>query len=218
MAWSIFGKKKEKKKPNEELEQMHRTLEILEKRERVLQKKIDQEVEKAKACLAKKNKSGAMVAMKRKKAYESQIERLNNQRFNIEQIQMKLEEATIDMETFNAQRNGAEAIKGVYGNTTASKVDEDMDKVRDTIEDANEIGQAISESFGFGMEMDEDDVMDELNMLEQEELDKQMLDMNNVPSHQVESKQKAPSSTEPEKQKQPAVDDELAALEAELNG
>eukprot|EP00761_Pharyngomonas_kirbyi_P011346 gb/GECH01011371.1/.p1 GENE.gb/GECH01011371.1/~~gb/GECH01011371.1/.p1 ORF type:complete len:228 (+),score=78.38 gb/GECH01011371.1/:1-684(+) len=226
MAWSIFGKKKKEKNPNEEIDKLHRTLEMLDKRERVLQKKIDQETDKAKQCLSKKNKSGAMVAMKRKKAYEEQVSRLNNQRFNIEQMQMKLEEATINMETYSAQRNGSQAIKGIYGNMTASKVDEEMDNVRDTFEDANEIGNAISESFDTGMGMDEDDLEDELNNLEQETLDEQMLNMksgSNVPSHDVKSKegskQQSEQSGESEQQEQKPsnVDDELAALEADLN-
>jgi charged multivesicular body protein 4A/B len=55
--------------------------------------------------------------MKKKKTYEQQLERLNAQQMNMETMLMKLEEATIDMETLKSQKKGADTIKKIYGKT-----------------------------------------------------------------------------------------------------
>lgn len=117
MSWfsNIFGGKKEKPaNPNDAIQKTNTHVELLQKREKLLQKKIDEEVNKAKEYLKKGNKSAAALCMKRKKAYEQQIERLNNQMMNMTNISMKLEEAAMDVEHINAQQDAAKALKKIY--------------------------------------------------------------------------------------------------------
>lgn len=54
------------------VEQMQSTLEMLEKKERLLQKRAEQEVAKAKEYSRAKNKSAALACLKKKKLYEQQ--------------------------------------------------------------------------------------------------------------------------------------------------
>ena len=56
-----------------------------------------------------------------------------------------------------------------------------MDDIRDQMDVANEISNAISQPVGFGMEFDEDELNEELERLEQEELDSQLLDTKPTP-------------------------------------
>lgn len=51
-----------------------------------------------------------------------------------------------------------------------------MDDIRDQMDIANEISDAISRPVGMGEELDEDELLNELEELEQEELDAKMLD------------------------------------------
>jgi charged multivesicular body protein 4A/B len=51
-----------------------------------------------------------------------------------------------------------------------------MDDIRDQMDLANEISEAISQPVGFGTEFDEDELNQELEDLEQEELDSKLLD------------------------------------------
>jgi charged multivesicular body protein 4 len=53
-----------------------------------------------------------------------------------------------------------------------------MDDIRDQMDLANEISEAISQPVGFGVEFDEDELNQELEDLEQEELDAKLLDTN----------------------------------------
>ena len=45
---------------------------------------------------------------------------------------------------------------------------------------ANEIAEAISNPVGFGSAIDDDDLLAELNALEQEELDKQLIEVSHT--------------------------------------
>ena len=51
-----------------------------------------------------------------------------------------------------------------------------MDDIRDQMDLANEISDAISQPVNFGVEFDEDELNEELELLEQEELDAKLLD------------------------------------------
>lgn len=51
-----------------------------------------------------------------------------------------------------------------------------MDDIREQMDLANEISDAISQPLNFGAEMDEDELNQELELLEQEQLDSQLLD------------------------------------------
>lgn len=57
----------------------------------------------------------AMMALKRKKAYEAQVQKLSGARMTIEQQLMMIEGATVNLETINAMREGASALQGVHG-------------------------------------------------------------------------------------------------------
>lgn len=63
------------------------------------------------------------------------------------------------------------------------KVDETMDSIREQMDVANEISEAISNPVGMGATIDEDELQAELEALEQEELDDRLKGANHVPSH-----------------------------------
>jgi len=63
----LFGKKKTAPPPKESIAKLRETLEMLEKREQYLQKKIDGQVAEAKKFMQQKNKkSGSYVYQKKK--------------------------------------------------------------------------------------------------------------------------------------------------------
>ncbi|CAO3595200.1 unnamed protein product [Absidia cylindrospora] len=151
----------------------------------------------------------ALMALKRKKAFEVNIEKINGARMTIETQMMAIENANVNLETMGAMRAGAEAMKNIHGSMDIDKVDATMDDIRDQMDVANEISDAISRPVGMGEELDEDDLLNELEELEQEELDAKMLETPapavytpNVPTH------------EPERHKTRVEDDEEEELEA----
>ncbi|KAI9140920.1 Snf7-domain-containing protein [Paraphysoderma sedebokerense] len=176
----LFGRSKPKAAPKDAIIKLRETLEMLEKREKYLQTKIDNELKIAKTN-ATKNKRAALMALKRKKQYEGQIDKISGARMTIETQVMTIENANVNLEAMNAMKSGADAMKHIHGAMDINKVDATMDEIRDQMDLANEISDAISQPVGFGLDMDEDELAAELELLEQEELDSKLLDMDTVP-------------------------------------
>ncbi|KAJ3003968.1 ESCRT-III subunit protein snf7 [Thoreauomyces humboldtii] len=161
--------------PKDAIVRLRESLEMLEKREKYLQTKIDVELKSAKLNV-NKNRRMAMQNLKRKKAFEDQINKIMGARMTLEQQVMAIENANVNLETMNAMKAGAEAMKQIHGHLDINKVDATMDDIREQMDLANEISDAISQPVNFGVEYDEDELNDELELLEQEDLDARLLD------------------------------------------
>ncbi|CDS14366.1 hypothetical protein LRAMOSA06535 [Lichtheimia ramosa] len=172
---NLFGKAKSKTSAKDAIYKLRETLDMLEKRQAFLEAKANNELKTAKVN-ATKNRRVALLALKRKKAYETNIEKINGARMTIETQMMAIENANVNLETMGAMRAGAEAMKNIHGSMDINKVDTTMDDIRDQMDIANEISDAISRPVGMGEELDEDELLNELEELEQEELDAKMLD------------------------------------------
>lgn len=229
MNW--FGKKKEKapqptttssssavrvSDPTTTILKIRESIETQEKREVHLQKKIDSLTADAKAKLAKKDKKGALFAMKRKKMYEAEIDKIENVKMTLETQVMNLESAAQNAETFKAMKSGTDAMKQVRQDVGIENVDDMMDDIKEEMDMANEISNAIAAPVD-PFAHDEDDLLAELEgeMREDEtaELEAQLtapatndpaVDLPSVPDG------KLPSLTTPEE------DEDLKKLEAEL--
>eukprot|EP00301_Raphidiophrys_heterophryoidea_P003217 c11461_g1_i1.p1 GENE.c11461_g1_i1~~c11461_g1_i1.p1 ORF type:complete len:237 (-),score=74.97 c11461_g1_i1:241-903(-) len=183
---NLFGSKKksqqqqQKSTPQDAIQRLMVALDNLEKRESFLQKKIDNELTTAKKLIAAKNKNGAKMALKRKKMYEVQIEKINGTRMTIENQKMALESANFNLDVLQAMSQGAAALQAVNANMTLDAVDDTMDKIQEQMDVANEIADAISQPMG-GMDYD-DDLEKELADLEAEGLDETLLSVQNAPA------------------------------------
>ncbi|KAI9276210.1 Snf7-domain-containing protein [Sporodiniella umbellata] len=212
----FFGKAKSKTTAKDAIYKLRETLDMLEKRQSFLEIKAENELKTAKLN-ATKNRRVALMALKRKKAYEGNIEKINGARMTIETQMMAIENANVNLETMGAMRAGAEAMKNIHGSMDIDKVDSTMDDIRDQMDIANEISEAISRPVGASDELDEDELLNELEELEQEELDAKMLETPspvvsapNVPLHTPVNAHKSTSATEDDEEA------ELRALQASM--
>lgn len=228
MNW--FGKKKEpaapstttkpppggKANPTSTIITLRQSLDTQAKREAHLQKKIDALAAEAKEKLAKKDKRGALFAMKRKKMYESELDKIENVKMTLETQVMNLESAAQNAETFKAMKSGTDAMKAVRTEVGIDNVEDIMDDIKDEMDMANEISNALSSQVD-PYAHDDDDLLAELQgeMMEDEasELEAKMtapavpeapLDLPDAPAS------KLPTLTTPDE------DEELKKLEAEL--
>lgn len=210
----MFGGGKNKNKaptPQEAIQKLRETEEMLEKKQAFLEKKIDHEVATAKKNAAK-NKRAALQALKRKKRYEKQLQQIDGTLSTIEFQREALENASTNTEVLNVMGSAAKALQAAHQNMDVDKVHDLMDDVAEQQEIANEISEAISNPVGFGQDADEDDLMAELEELEQEELDEKLLDVGPI----VDKLPSVPSEPLPAaaKSKPQHDDDELKELEA----
>ncbi|XP_044494936.1 vacuolar protein sorting-associated protein 32 homolog 2-like [Mangifera indica] len=212
----LFGKPKQETNALSTLDKLNETLEMLEKKEKVLLKKVSVEVERAKEYSRTKNKRAAIKCLKRKRLYEQQIEQLGNFQLRVHDQMIMLEGAKATTETADALRTGAAAMKAMQKATNIDVVDKTMDEVNEQTENMKQIQEALSTSIGAAAEFDEDELEAELEELEGAELEKQLLESpTTAPAAPVQvpaGRQQA----RPLPQKRMGEEDELAALQAEM--
>ncbi|KAF8639463.1 hypothetical protein AX16_010316 [Volvariella volvacea WC 439] len=178
---SYFGARKDPKQAaRESIVQLRQQIQMIEKKEEHLQKKIDEELKKARAN-AVSNKTVATAALKRKKASEAELERLAGTRLQLELQMNTLESANLNAETMTAMKKAADALKVIHGNMTIERVDATMSVVQEQREIANEIAEALSNPVYSGAQLDEDELKAELDELEQEELNLRLNEADHVP-------------------------------------
>ncbi|KAG1820240.1 Snf7-domain-containing protein [Suillus subaureus] len=179
---SYFGGRRDTKQAaRDAIVGLRQQLQMIEKKEEHLQKKIDEELKKAKAN-AVSNKAVATQALRRKKASESEMDRLAGQRLQLELQINTLESANLNAETMAAMKKASDVLASIHGNMTMDKVDSTMTKITEQREIANEIADALSNPTGI-MDADEDDLKAELAELEQETLDERLAGAEHVPLH-----------------------------------
>ncbi|XP_024531791.1 vacuolar protein sorting-associated protein 32 homolog 1-like [Selaginella moellendorffii] len=219
----MFGKPKVEPSTLTTLDKLNETLEMLEKKERVLQKKIAAEIEKAREYTRVKNKKAAIACLKKKKIYETHIEQLGNFQLRIHDQMILLEGAKATTETVDALRSGAAAMKAIQKATNIDDVDKTMDEVNEQTENIKQIQEALSAPFGAAGEFDDDDLEAELEDLEGAELEEQLLKPATAAPTPIPAPNRVPSrapQAQVPQQRVPATnvaeDDELAALQAEM--
>lgn len=112
------------------------------------------------------------MSLKRKKQYEKEVERLSNTRFALEQQVLALENASLNVETFKSLKSGAQTLSYLHKKVDANSIDDAMDSVREQLDIAEEIAEAIAQPFSNATEQE---VSDELEELQQEVLNDRML-------------------------------------------
>lgn len=157
--------------------------------------------------------TGALFALKRKKLYEAEIDKIANIKMTLETQVMNLESAAQNAATMQAMKTGTSQMKKIRQETDIDQVDDLMDEIKEEMEMADEISNALAQPVDPLM-ADEDDLLAELQELEAEDVTEQLLEpmkkmeLPDVPSAALPS---IPNATKEEEA-------ELKKLEAELAG
>ncbi|PWN50472.1 Snf7-domain-containing protein [Violaceomyces palustris] len=218
-SW-IVGKKDNKNAARDAIVGLRAQLLMLEKKEEHLNNKIEQELKKAKANVTT-NKRVAQAALRQKKAYENELDRIAGTRMTLETQVNAIESANMNLETMQAMRRGADALKNIHGSLNIDKVDSTMDSIREQMDLTNEISDAISNPVGMGNDLDEEELRNELEEMEQAELNERLVGADAVPVHTPVITSAGPSRVNGESSKRQQIEEddddaELRALQAEL--
>ena len=154
---------------------------------------------------------GALFAMKRKKLYEKEMDKIQNVKMTLETQVINLESAAQNADTFKAMHSGTSAMKKIRNDVGIDKVDDMMDDIREEMEMANEISDAIAQPVD-PLVADEDELLAELEELEAEDVESELL---KAPSQPIDMPA-VPSQKLPDLKNDEA--EELRKLEAELAG
>ncbi|KIO12902.1 hypothetical protein M404DRAFT_993874 [Pisolithus tinctorius Marx 270] len=206
---SYFGGRRDNKQAaRDAIVGLRQQLQMIEKKEEYLQKKIDEELKKAKAN-AVSNKAVATQALRRKKASETEMDRLAGQRLQLEMQINTLESANLNVETMQALKKASDVLSSIHGYMTMDKVDSTLSKITEQREIANEIAEAISAPKGTEA-ADEEELKTELEQLEQEHLDERLAGAEHVPAHVPAGARRV------EERPRPAIEDDEDAQLKEL--
>ncbi|XP_008291224.1 charged multivesicular body protein 4b [Stegastes partitus] len=199
--------------PQEAIQKLRETEEMLAKKQEFLEKKIDHELMTAKKN-GTKNKRAALQALKRKKRYEKQLAQIDGTLSTIEFQREALENANTNTEVLKNMGYAAKAMKAAHENMDIDKVDDLMADITEQQEVAQEISDVISRPIGFGEDYDEDELMAELEELEQEELDKNLLEIEGTEDVPLPSVPSTSLPSRPAKKKEEEDEEDMADLEA----
>jgi len=190
------------------------TLEMLSKREKHLQNQMDEQDTIARTHV-NSNKSLAKAALRRKKAFEHQLEQTSAQMMTVERESGSIESANINKEPLDAMRNASKAIQNIHGGLTVDQVEQTMEDLREQ----HAVGEEIAEALTQGAQtsgVDEDELDEELAELQQEALDERMLKTGSVPVHdQIQRMPNAPTKNTPTAEEEDE-EAELRKLQAEM--
>ncbi|GMR36929.1 hypothetical protein PMAYCL1PPCAC_07124 [Pristionchus mayeri] len=200
----IFGGKKQEAVPTtqESIQKLLDTEELLMKKQAFLEAKIKEEVATA-VKHGTKNKRMALHALNRKRQHEKNLAHIDGVLQTLEFQRQSLENASTNAEVLNVMGAASKALKAAHNNMDIDNVHDLMEDIAEQQEVANEIAEAISNPIGFSSQVDDEDLLAELEALEQEELDKQLLDVKptpvslpDVPSRELPTTAKATKSKE----------------------
>jgi len=211
---NFFGKGKGKQPtPQEAIQKLRETEDMLNKKAEFLEKRIGDEVAAAKKA-GTKNKRVALSHLKRKKRLEKQQEQIDGTLTTIEFQREALENAQSNTEILKTMDYSSKALKGAMGNMDVDKVDDMMADIQDAQDTSNEIADAIARPMGMQDDIDEDDLLAELEEMEQEELDAELLGVGSDPVPDLDLPTPGTSLPAAPAKKKQAEDDELDELAA----
>ncbi|KAM6181659.1 LOW QUALITY PROTEIN: charged multivesicular body protein 4a [Erethizon dorsatum] len=161
-------RKKDKGPTPEQAIQKLRRQKILKKKQEFPEQKLQQELQAAK-------KHGNKRGLRRKKRLEQQLAQTDRTLSTLEFQREAIENATTSTEVFRNMRElAAQGTKKAYQDMDFDKVDELMADITEQ-DVAQQMSDAISRPLGFGDDVDEDELLEELQELEQEELARELL-------------------------------------------
>lgn len=178
----LFGKKKDPKMNQEQvlksMEGLRKTVDDIGKRSQVLQNKAQNEMKEALQRKKQGDKNGALICLKRKKLYETEIGKLEGARMNLEQQLFAIEGASMNKNIFDSLKTSNQVLKQVHGDMKIEDVDKLKDEMEEQQEMLNELNEAISTPIGMMSTVDDDELMNELDELEAKEYETGMLDLD----------------------------------------
>ncbi|KAI6679978.1 hypothetical protein NL676_033859 [Syzygium grande] len=157
MFQKMFTKKKDGAVSARTIDKLSETLEMLEKKENFLAKRLLQR-------------------LKRPRRIPRQRKRMLLFNLRIHDQMIMLEGAKATTETVDALRSGAATMKAIHKATNIEDLDRTMDEVNEQTENMKQIQEALSMPIGAAADFDEDELEAELEELEGAELEDQLLE------------------------------------------
>ncbi|VDM31168.1 unnamed protein product [Hydatigera taeniaeformis] len=174
----LFGVPKKQVTHDTATEALQAAEEQLNKKQIFLEKKINEEITKAKQ-FGLKNKRAALECLRKKALYEKQLELNDGALMKLQAQRNALDSALMNKNILDTMKTVNSAMQNIHKDMDVDKVHDLMDNVNEQQEIANEIAAAISMPTGPDL-VDEDDLLRELEELTEEDVAEKLLDVHGV--------------------------------------
>lgn len=201
----IFGTKK-KPAPEVKAPSLTETSEKMGERSKVIQAKVDDctkqlnEVKNAmktqKGVAYKNSQKKALMILKRRKMYEAQLNSVQNQQFNIDQVQFTSETIQTTIDAAAGMKQAAIAQKELMKNLNLDQLEDLQDDMQDMMEDQQEIQDILGRDFAIDG-YDEAEIEAELDELDGDIVNEK-LEGNAAPSYLPQNSAQQPVANEKE--------------------
>lgn len=172
----MFGKKSDKNPPSaaDAIKKLREMEDMLSKKQAFLEKKVQMEVQSAKAN-ATQNKTAAIQALKRKKRFERQLQQLDGALTAVEMQREALEEANTNLAIYSSMKSAAVVLKEAQKHMGVDKVYNVLDDIAEQQDLTKEITDAITAPTALRQDIDEDELEKELENLQNINLEEEMI-------------------------------------------
>lgn len=179
------------------VQSMEKTMETIDRKQALLEQKITEQEEKAKAYMAANKKPMALNCMKLKKQYEDQIEKLHAQRMNLQTTQFALETAEMNRVVMQEQSRAGSELARVNAQMNPDLVQDVMDQVQQQIQDVKAANDALAQPIDMEM-ADDDEAEDALKALMKTDAQQNKAAATSQPATAVKQKSAADKQAEEE--------------------
>ena len=149
---------------------------MLEKKEALTNRRVEEELALAREENRNGNKRRAMQHLKKKKLYEAQLDALSTSQLKLQEQVIMLEGSRATSETYGALRTGADAMRRLAKETSIDDVDATMDVINEQTEQMRAVQEALGQPTGLAAEFDEDELEEELAELDALDVENNLLD------------------------------------------
>lgn len=128
---------------------------------------LKKKMKKARGSSKRSLKQRALKLLKQKKMYESQLDNVMQQQFNIDQTQFMTENLKDTATMVSAMKEAQVQIKKQYEEVDIDEIEDMHDDMQDLMYDMEEMNEVMGRGLGMD-DYDEDDLLDELNEMDDE--------------------------------------------------
>lgn len=177
----MFGSKKSDPSKEQEaaLQRLKTTQDLLTKKSLLIENKINEELQNARNYGMKK-KNLALAALARKKKYEKQLKQIDGAQTTIENQIHAIENTGMLVEVMDALKSSSAAMKAAQKNMSIDDIHDIMDTVADQLAVSDEMADALTSNTLTRVDYDEDELLAELEGLQNEQLEKDLLDVGSI--------------------------------------
>lgn len=154
--------------PADALAKLQETVELLQKKQELLEAKVEEQQELAKQHAREKRDKAALAAIRARRMYEGQLGQLEQHLARLRESQIMLENASTLALAAEALRVMDAASKFAMAGLDVDEVGRLKDDIAERMDYMNQVGDLLAAPMGTCADVDDDDLMEELQGLKDE--------------------------------------------------